>query len=278
MIKISDVEIDLNDTVTCGQCFRFKKNCDDSFTMILSDRVIRIKQENNDLIVYSNNEDDLENIIINYFDLKTDYNKINKKLIKKDKVLIVPIECSKGFRILKQEPFEMLISYIISQNNNVKRIMKSVDLLSSKFGKKVDFENEEYYLFPTFEELSKIEIDDLKDIGVGFRDTYIMSALNLIKKGTINLEKIFDMKTNEALDYLELVKGIGPKVASCILLFGYSKYDVFPVDTWVMHAMEKLYPNIKQNQKEIIKFANEKYGNYSGIALQYMYHYMRNVK
>ena len=278
MIKISDVEIDLNDTVTCGQCFRFKKNCDDSFTMILSDRVIRIKQENNDLIVYSNNEDDLENIIINYFDLETDYNKINKLLIKKDRVLADAINCSKGFRILKQEPFEMLISYIISQNNNVKRIMKSVDLLSNKFGKKVNFENEEYYLFPTFDELSKIEIDDLKDIGVGFRDAYIMSALSLIKKGTINLEKIFDMKTNEALDYLELVKGIGPKVASCILLFGYSKYDVFPVDTWVMHAMEKLYPNIKQSQKEIIKFANEKYGNYSGIALQYMYHYMRNVK
>lgn len=278
MIKISNVDIDLNDTVTCGQCFRFKQNDDDSFTMVLSDRVIRIKQENNDLIIYSNNDDDLENVIISYFDLKTDYNKINKILIKKDSVLTESINCSKGFRILKQEPFEMLISYIISQNNNVKRIMKSVDLLSSKFGKKVSFENECYYLFPTFDELSKIEIDDLKDIGLGFRDTYIISALNLIKNGTINLEKIYTMDTNEALEYLELVKGIGPKVASCILLFGYGKYDVFPVDTWVMHAMKKLYPNIKQSQKEIIKFAHEKYGNYSGIALQYMYHYMRNIK
>ena len=172
----------------------------------------------------------------------------------------------------------MLISYIISQNNNVNRIMNSIELLSAKYGKKIEFENEDYYLFPTLEELSKIEIDDLKNIGVGFRDKYIISALKLIENGTIDLEKIYNMNTNEALEYLELIKGIGPKVASCILLFGYGKYDVFPVDTWVIHAMEMLEPNIKPTQKEIIKFANETYGEYSGIALQYMYHYMRNKK
>ena len=278
MVRIKNVDINLFDTVTCGQCFRLKQNADNSFTMVLSDRVIKIKQEDNDLIVYSNNYDNLESIIINYFDLKTDYNKINKELIKKNQILTEAINCSKGFRILKQEPFEMLISYIISQNNNVKRIMNSIELLSAKYGKKIEFENEDYYLFPTLEELSKIEIDDLKNIGVGFRDKYIISALKLIENGTIDLEKIYNMNTNEALEYLELIKGIGPKVASCILLFGYGKYDVFPVDTWVIHAMEMLEPNIKPTQKEIIKFANETYGEYSGIALQYMYHYMRNKK
>ena len=278
MLRIKNVDINLFDTVNCGQCFRFKQNDDNSFTMVLTDRVIKIKQEDNDLIVYSNNSNNLEIVVIDYFDLKTDYNKINIELLKKDKILTEAINCSKGFRILKQEPFEMLISYIISQNNNVKRIMKSIELLSAKFGKKIQFENEDYYLFPTLEELSEIQIDDLKNIGVGFRDKYIISALNLIKNGTIDLEKIYYMNTNEALEYLELIKGIGPKVASCILLFGYGKYDVFPVDTWVIHAMEKLEPNIKPTQKEIIKFANETYGEYSGIALQYMYHYMRNKK
>lgn len=278
MIIIKDTDINLNDTVTCGQCFRFYKMNDDSFTIILSDRVINIKKDNNNLIVESNNEDNLEQVIIEYFDLNNDYNKINNEILKKDKTLESNINLSKGFKILNQNPFEMLISYIISQNNNVKRIMKSVELLSIKYGKKVTFKNNDYYLFPSYEELKSISIEDIKDIGIGFRDTYIISALNLINNGTIDLNKIYDMDTDDALNYLMLIKGVGPKVASCILLFAYKKYDVFPVDTWVMQAMKELYPNIKNSQKEIIKFAKEKYGRYSGIALQYMYHSMRNVK
>jgi len=278
MIIIKNTDINLYDTVTCGQCFRFYRMDDNSFTMILSDRVINIKQDNNCLIVESNNEKNLEKIIIEYFDLKNDYNKINKELLKKDKTLENSINLSKGFKILNQNPFEMLISYIISQNNNVKRIMKSVELLSKKYGKKIIFKNNDYYLFPTFKELKSISIEDLKEMGMGFRDSYIISALDLIKNSTINLDKIYEMNTEDALNYLMLIKGVGPKVASCILLFAYKKYDVFPVDTWVIQAMKELYPNVKSSQKEIIKFAKEKYGKYSGIALQYMYHSMRNVK
>lgn len=278
MIIIKDTDINLNDTITCGQCFRFSKNNDDSFTMILSDRVINIKQDDNNLIVESNNEDNLEEIIIEYFDLRNNYNEINKEILRNDKTLEKCIYLSKGFKILNQNPFEMLISYIISQNNNVKRIMKSVELLSIKYGEKVNFKNHDYYLFPSYEKLKNISIEDLKDIGVGFRDVYVISALNLINVGTINLDKINKMNTENALNYLMLIKGVGPKVASCILLFAYKKYDVFPIDTWVIQAMKELYPDVKNNQKEIIKFAKEKYGKYSGIALQYMYHSMRNVK
>ena len=278
MIKISDVEIDLNDTVTCGQCFRFKKNCDDSFTMILSDRVIRIKQENNDLIVYSNNEDDLENIIINYFDLKTDYNKINKKLIKKDKVLIVPIECSKGFRILKQEPFEMLISYIISQNNNVKRIMKSVDLLSSKFGKKVDFENEEYYLFPTVSQLKAVTIDEYRKLGVGFRDRYIKDTVETILNGGFDVNNVDNLTTNELRKELMKLKGVGQKVADCIMLFSCGREEVFPVDVWVERVMSVLY--FKDNKgsmkkKDIIEYADKNFRKNAGIIQQHLFYNMR---
>ncbi|MBE6152921.1 MAG: DNA-3-methyladenine glycosylase 2 family protein [Firmicutes bacterium] len=278
MIIIKNTDINLNDTITCGQCFRFYKMDDNSFTIVLSDRVINIKQDDKNLIIESNNEDNLEHIINEYFDLNNDYNMINNEILKSDKTLKNNIKLSKGFKILKQDPFEMLISYIISQNNNVKRIMKSVELLSMKYGKKVIFKNNEYYLFPNFDELKSISLEDLKDIGIGFRDIYIINALKLIEDGTINLDKIYTMNTEEALNYLMLIKGVGPKVASCILLFAYKKYDVFPVDTWVIQAMKELYPNIKPNQKEIIKFAKEKYGNYSGIALQYMYHTMRNKK
>ena len=278
MIIIKDTDINLNDTITCGQCFRFYKMDDDSFTMILSDRVINIRQDNDILIVESNNEDKLEEVILEYFDLNNDYNKINEEILKEDKTLENSIKSSKGFKILNQNPFEMLISYIISQNNNVKRIMKSVELLSIKYGEKVTFKNNDYYLFPSYDNLKSISIEDIKDIGVGFRDTYIINALNLINNGTIDLNKVNDMDTTDALNYLMLIKGVGPKVASCILLFAYKKYDVFPVDTWVIQAMNELYPSVKSSQKEIIKFAKEKYGKYSGIALQYMYHSMRNVK
>ena len=277
MIIIDNVDINLEDTITCGQCFRFKKNDDDSFTLVLDDRVILIKQDGNKLLVESNNYDNLENKIINYFDLNTDYDEINKYLLKKDKTLKDAIENSKGFKILKQNPFEMLISYIISQNNNVKRIMNSVEKLSRKYGKKVTFKENDYYLFPTYEELKNIKIENLNDIGLGFRDKYIMSALNLINNKTINLDNINGMDTVKSLEYLEFIKGVGPKVASCILLFAYSKYDVFPVDTWVIHSIEKLYKDVIPTQKEIIKFSKEKYGKYSGIALQYLYHYMRNI-
>ena len=278
MLVINDVNINLEDTITCGQCFRFKKNVDNSFTMILDDRVIIINQNKNQLLIESNNYDNLENKIINYFDLNNDYDKINEYLINKDEILSCAIKNAYGFKILKQNPFEMLISYIISQNNNVKRIMNSVEKLSKKYGKKISFNNDYYYLFPTYEELKNIKIEDLSDIGIGFRDKYIMSALNLIKNKTINLDRINEMNTDEALDYLELIKGVGPKVASCILLFAYSRYDVFPVDTWVIHSIEHLYKNVIPTQKEIIKFAKDKYGKYSGIALQYLYHFMRNIK
>lgn len=278
MLTIKNVDINLKDTVTCGQCFRFFPCEDESYTMILSDRVINIKQSGRNLIVESNNENNLENVIREYFDLNRDYVLLNKELLSFDLTLKDCIEGSKGLKILKQEPFEMLISYIISQNNKVTRISNSINFISQKYGKKVEFKNNIYYLFPSFEQIKNIDMDTLKEAKVGFRVKYIIEALNYIKEGNLDIQKIKDLDTDEALAYLERVKGIGPKVASCILLFGYSRFDVFPIDTWVKKAMCDLYKDIKPNQKEIGKFAKEKYGKNCGLALQYMYHYMRNKK
>ena len=248
MIKIENVDINLYDTVTCGQCFRFKELEDNSFIMILSDRVINIKQVNNTLIIESNNEENLENIIIDYFDLDNNYNKINEEILKNDQTLKNSIEISKGFKILNQNPFEMLISYIISQNNNVKRIMKSVELLSIQYGEKVTFKDEDYYLFPSYEKLKTISIDDLKNMGVGFRDNYIVDALNSINNNTIDLNKIYDMNTDDALNYLMLIKGVGPKVASCILLFAYKKYDVSDIKI-IKNGTNKKDENIEDKEE-----------------------------
>lgn len=278
MIKIENVDINLKDTVTCGQCFRYFINEDDSYTMILSDRVINIKQDNENLVIESNNEDNLENIIRNYFDLDRDYNSLNKDLLSIDASIKDCIDGSKGLKILKQEPFEMLISYIISQNNKVTKISNSINYISQKYGTKIYFKNKNYYLFPTYEQIKDIDIDTLKESKVGFRDKYILEAIKYIKEDNLNVGKIKNLNTKDALVYLERIKGIGPKVASCILLFGYSRFDVFPIDTWVKKAMCYLYKDINPNQKAISEFAKEKYGNNCGLALQYMYHYMRNKK
>ena len=170
--------INLSGTLLSGQAFRIKECDDGSFTIILSDRVVNIKKELNNLIIKSNNYDNLENIILDYLDLNRDYDEINNKILKNHKELKKVIDYSKGYKILCQPKFEMLISYIISQNNSVRNISSSIEKISRKFGKKVIFNNEEYYLFPTFDELKDVSILELNECKVGFRANYIINALN----------------------------------------------------------------------------------------------------
>ena len=274
MVVIKNVDINLKDTVTCGQIFRYEVEEDNSFTIILSDRVINIKQDNNDLIVKSSNEKDLENIIKEYFDLDRDYKSINEELLNNDKSLKEIIEFCDGFKIMKTPKFETIISFIISQNNRVPQIKKSLDIISKEYGKKVVFDDKEYYLFPTPSELSKCSVEKLRETKVGFRDKYIYEFVNKVESKEVDLDLIDQMPSDEALVYLMQNKGIGLKVASCVLLFAYSRLDVFPIDTWVKKYMIEKY-NI-DNIKEIENYTKEKYGSYSGLAIQYIFHYNRN--
>ena len=181
------------------------------------------------------------------------------------------IDKCEGYKIINQDPLEMCISYIISQNNNVKRISKSIDDLCIKYGKDITFRNKTYYLFPTYEELKQMNINDFLDLKVGFRANYLMNFVNRYK----DLKDINTLNTNDALEELMSIKGIGLKVASCILLFGYKRLDTFPIDTWVKQCISSKY-GIKNDAKTIEKFAKEKFGNYSGLAIQYMFHSQRN--
>jgi len=270
-MKFEVKDFNLEDTILSGSCFRVIKENDGSFTNILKDRVINIKQEGNILIVNSSNMNNIKEIIYDYFDLNRDYNEINKLLTIKDKNMINIIDKCYGYKILNQDPFEMCISYIISQNNNVKRISKSIEELSKKYGKKIEFNNKTYYLFPTYEQLKELKVDDFTNLKVGFRDKYLYDFIN--KSET--LKDINNLSTTDALNELMKVKGIGLKVASCILLFGYKRLDTFPIDTWVKQNISENY-NIKNDQKSIEKFAKNTYGNYSGLAIQYMFHSKRN--
>lgn len=271
-MKIKANDFNLKDTLMSGACFRATLESDGSFTNILSDRVINIRQIDDELIIESNKMDNLSNVIREYFDLDRDYNTINKKLIQSDSSIKNIIECCSGYHILNQDPFEMCISYIISQNNNVKRISASINKLCELYGQRISFKGKVYFLFPTYEILNELNLNDLAELKIGFRDKYIIDFLN--KYDSFN--DIEQLSTLDAFNKLLTVKGIGPKVASCILLFGYKRLDVFPIDTWVKQFVSNRY-GVKDDFKTIENLTMNKFGKYSGLAIQYMYHYNRNI-
>ncbi len=274
MIKISNTDINLKDTITCGQIFRYIEENDNSYTIILSDRVVNIKEDNNCLLVKSNVEKDLEKVVRDYLDLNRDYELLNRKLVKNDESLSEIINNCSGFKIINQPKFECIISYIISQNNGVPQIRNAVNNIATKYGKKVIFEGKEYYLFPSAEDLKDVTIEKYRDLKVGFRDKYIYQIVKKINNNEFNINLINEMNSFDAMNYLMNNKGIGEKVSSCILLFSYSRLDVFPIDTWVKKFMKDTY-NI-EGIDNIKKFTKEKYGSYTGLIIQYMFHYKRN--
>lgn len=277
MIKIKiEKPFKLEDTITCGQIFRFFKMNDGSFDIILSDRVINVYQKDNYLYATSNCNDNLKTIIINYFDLDNDYNEINHYLLSQDKKLEDAINFSNGLMIIRQNAFETIMEYIISANNSVPSIANSLNIIAKKYGKKIIFNNKEYYLFPQYKDLKDITEADLRECKVGFRDKYLKAIIDKLNNNELDLNLFYNLDTKSALDKLMENIGIGPKVASCILLFAYQKYDVFPVDTWVKKIMKNNY-NI-EGEKNIRDFASRKYGKYSGIAIQYLFNYSRNKK
>lgn len=275
MIKINvKNNFNLHDTVTCGQIFRFVEESDNSYTIIIKDRVINVKQDGTYLYVKSNNYDNLESIVLEYFDLNRDYDKINEYLISHNSDISDVVNKCSGLKMIKQDSFETLIAYIISANNRVFMIANCLNNIAREYGKKVIFEDKEYYLFPSCHELSNCTKEKLRELKTGFRDEYIVNVVNSVNNKTLDLLSLNNMSTDEAMNVLMSYKGIGEKVASCILLFAYSKMDVFPIDTWVKKYMLDTY-NIN-SKKKIKEFAKENYGQYCGIAIQYMFHARRN--
>lgn len=277
MIKIKlNKPFDLENTLTCGQIFRFYKQDNSSYDVILDDRVVNLSVDNNVLFVESNEEEDLENKIKKYLDLENDYSIIDNYLVSKDKNIKNAVEFSKGLNMINQSHFETFMEYIISANNSVTNIANAVNNISKKYGKKVIFNKKEYYLFPSYTELKDVTIEEYRTCKVGFRDKYLYEFVKKLNENIISLDYIDSLNTVDALNYLMQNKGIGPKVASCILLFSYKRYDVFPIDTWVKKIMKERY-NI-EGEENIRKFSKEIYGKYCGIAIQYLFNESRNKK
>lgn len=262
-------------TLECGQCFRWECIEDNTYIGVIEDRVIKIKQQGNKLLIWSSLTTNLEQAVSKYFDLTKDYSFLEKEIAKIDKNVEESLKYSSGIRILNQPLFETIISYIISANNNIKRISRSVKDISRKYGKKVLFENNEYYLFPTLEEIANITIDDLLECGTGFRARYIKNVINYFLDNKSFLMNLENMDTENARKSLMSLMGVGPKVADCILLFSLKRGEVFPIDVWVKRIMEKLYFKDNTSIKEISEYAKDKFGKHAGIVQQHLFHNVR---
>ena len=281
-----DIPIDsfnLEHIFECGQCFRWEKQIDDSYIGIIEDTVLRVAIKNKKLAVEGiTKKEDIKEFLIEYFDLNNDYSAIKSRLSNVDQNLKTSIEYGYGIRILKQNLFECIISYIISANNNIPRIKKIINNISKQFGEEVVFGGNKYYLFPSIEQLSKGNIEDFKAAGAGFRDIRIYNTTQAIYSGSFSLDNLYEIESIDKLEK-ELLKldGVGPKVANCIMLFALKRFDVFPIDVWVRRVMNDLYIHAKDenkiNNKEILKIARDKFGDLSGLAQQYLFYWRREL-
>lgn len=269
-------EFNLCHIFECGQCFRWKKQEDGSFIGVAKGKVLKLIQSGDSVTVLNTCTKEFSEIWEDYFDLKTDYGSYQKRL-ETDPIMKTAISAGSGIRILRQDTFEALISFIISASNNIPRIMKIVDSLCSLFGDEIEYNGEKYYSFPTPEQLHGVTEDDLAPIRSGFRAKYIVDAVNKVTSGEIQLDALHSMTALEAQKYLMKINGVGPKVADCILIFGAGRLDVFPVDTWIDKAMKTLYPSAVEGVK--VRQAGENlFGDICGLAQQYIFYYARENK
>ena len=267
-------------TVECGQCFRWEKidGTDNAYVGVIKDRVIKISQDGNILNIRSNNMENLERVVIDYFDLNVNYKKIEDDISKIDNNVKKAVRNTTGIRILNQDIFETLISFIISANNNIPRISKSIKDISKKYGTKVNFDGEEYYLFPTVTQLDGVTEEEYRKCGVGFRAKYIKNTVNDILNKKVDINSCKNLETKKLRELLMSMQGVGPKVADCILLFACQRKEVFPIDVWVERVMCLLYfkeTNKILKKREILEYANSNFGEYAGIVQQHLFHNIR---
>ncbi len=258
----------------CGQAFRFLPvpAPDGSFAVggVAYGKYVEFSQSGDMLTIRNSTREEYEKIWKHYLSLDVDYNEIQRDLKARfdSEVFEKAVEVGDGIRLLRQEPWECVCSFIISQNNNIPRIRKIIESLSEKYGDEIEFDGKKYYAFPTPETLVEAGIDEIFALRTGFRAKYIYDAARMVAEGELDLARLFELDTDGALSELCRVKGIGPKVASCALLFAFEKYEAFPVDVWVKKILEKYFPD---------GLDIKSLGDYAGIAQQYLFFYERYI-
>lgn len=263
----------------CGQAFRWRLEEDSSYTAISRGRVINVKKEDQDIIFKNTDLEEFHKVWYNYFDLGRDYDRIKKEL-SKDPVLKEATDFGQGLRILNQEPFETIISFIISANNQIPRIKRSIELISEHYGEEIPskLRTEKDYSFPKADRLAQLDLEELKEISrVGFRADRIIESSKIIAQDGIDLDAIYDLSREEGKEVLMTLPGVGPKVSDCILLFAFDKDEAFPVDVWVKRVMEHFYLKKDTNVKLIGQEGQRLFGKLAGYAQQYLFYYAREL-
>lgn len=279
-LVLEDVhDFDAKHIFECGQCFRWSREEDGSYTGVAFGRVLNVRSDydRGTVALDNTNISDFKDIWFDYFDLGRDYGKI-KDTLAKEPVLDTAIKYGRGIRILGQEPWEMLISYIVSANNSIPMISRSIGLLSEAYGKKLQYRGKNYYAFPSPSELAAAAVEEISVCRAGFRCKYIHQAVGMVNSGETKLRDIARMDISSARKELMRIPGVGPKVADCIMLFSMQKHEAYPVDVWVKRVTEYFFLGKDVKMKEIQQFAVEKFGNLAGFAQEYLFYYARENK
>ena len=269
-IKIND-DFDLKKIVDSGQCFRPKEISAGVFRFICGENILNIRERGENLFEIDCDETTWKNVWENYFDLDTSYAQIRRDAENfaagksYEKFLCDAIDFGKGIRILRQEPFETLISFILSQRKNIPSIKSSVEKICEKFGRQVG----EVYLFPSVEDISDVTIDDLTGLGLAYRKAYVQEAVEKVASGAIDLEELKTFSDSDLIEELKLITGVGDKIANCVALFAYHRVDRAPVDVWIKRAIDDDFGG-----ENIFS----KFGKNAGILQQYIFYFKRNKR
>lgn len=260
-IIVSESDLDLDETLDCGQAFRWRKTASDhqcTYTGSFLNSALTVSQTaRGEFIFHNTSEEDFLGKWVKYFDFETDYSEL-KRQFSEDETLSAACSFAGGIRLLRQDSWEALVSFIISQNNNIPRIKGIIGRLCDNYSGR----------FPEPAELAAERADSLSYLRSGFRAKYIIDASQKTSSGLVNLAETASMPLEDARTALKTISGVGPKVAECVLLYGMYRTDAFPVDVWIKRALEQYYPN------GFPEFAK----NHAGIAQQYLFHYIRCSK
>ncbi len=273
-------DFNLKETLECGQCFHFNSIDENEYVLTAYDNMLHIRQDEKQLIFYNTDEEQYQKLWKRYFDLERDYGSIKRELLKKDDKLEEAITAMSGVRILNQEFFETLISFIISQNKQIPHIKKIVADISESYGTyKGEVKGIPMYAFPEVSQLRRAGLEDLKELKTGFRAPYIYDAVSRVYDGSISYDELVKLDSAAGIEKMCEIKGVGNKVASCVSLFALGKRDSFPIDVWIKRIMEYLYFDGEEVSKDnIARLAKERFGELGGYAQQYLFYYGKTVK
>ena len=262
---------DIAETLECGQCFRFARKSHKEYAVIAFSKMLHIRQDAGVIEFYPCTDYEFENIWAPYFDLDRDYSAIKSCLLA-DPVMARAIGFAGGIRILKQDPWECLLSFIISQNMNIPRIKKLIATISEQYGDSLAG----FHAFPSAGQMLPVGVEGLINCKTGFRAKYLFDAITKVANGELCLSAMANLPTIDLKKVLKSIYGVGDKVADCVLLFSFGRHEVFPMDVWVKRAMAQLYFKGQDiRAKDAYAFAQEKFGAHAGVAQQYLFYYMR---